>query len=219
MPPLKDLSFLNSWDHVVDSQSEPPDPKLLHQLFYKKVRSVPCLAIDVAHYERQHIGHPDRTYEFLKGSAQRYLDRARQMKNHATMQSAHSQGRTSALAATAGSNGPAVDNVMPVVEEAGTATIVAVPGVCYNFRDTGVCPRGENCKFSHDSANSTAVKPKAKVKAKAKTRARSKSRDSGSSEGEGNVPRVVSKTACRLFQNGSCHYGDKCRFSHESPEI
>ena len=71
------------------------------------------------------------------------------------------------MAATAGSNGPAVDNAVPIVGDVGTAAIVAVPGICHNFRDAGVCPRGENCKFSHDPANNMAVKPKAKVKAKA----------------------------------------------------
>lgn len=61
-------------------------------------------------------------------------------------------------------------------------------GICFNFRDTGSCNFGEQCRFSHG----------------------------GDTEGP-SAPRAPG-ICYKFRDNGSCNFGDNCRFSHAAPE-
>jgi len=71
-------------------------------------------------------------------------------------------------------------------------------GPCYEFRDTGVCKFGDQCRFNHGAASS------------------------GGGGGDGGGDRYESRRerpnggVCYQFKNaGNCTYGEQCRFSHD----
>jgi len=65
-------------------------------------------------------------------------------------------------------------------------------GACYQFKETGSCKFGDECRFSHDSGSS----------------------QGGASSGGGGS---FSSGLCHRFRDsGECKFGTSCRFSHDT---
>ena len=106
--------------------------------------------------------------------------------------------------------------------------------ICYEFRDSGKCKFGDECKYSHDKAELAQSRKSAKAinaqKAEQKaeqsagavnTQTKGKSKDKGASApeggGKGNKGKGDPKNKlCRaIMRSETCSYGDNCRFSHD----
>ena len=70
--------FLISWDSVIGGMRKEPPAEIVEVLFYQQLKSnSSVLKEEMAHYDRALIGDPDRTYEFLRRTVERYIDRRR----------------------------------------------------------------------------------------------------------------------------------------------
>jgi hypothetical protein len=80
-------------------------------------------------------------------------------------------------------------------------------GPCYSFKETGVCRYGDSCRFTHDGVSGAGAGGDRSYGGGDRYGGGG-SRYGGSSGGGGGGP-------CYQFQrDGSCRYGDSCRFSH-----
>lgn len=79
-------------------------------------------------------------------------------------------------------------------------------GPCYSFKETGVCRYGDSCRFTHDGVSGAGAGGDRSYGGG--DRYGGGGSRYGSSGGGGGGP-------CYQFQrDGSCRYGDSCRFSH-----
>ena len=100
--------------------------------------------------------------------------------------------------------------------------------VCYSFKDTGSCKFGDSCRFSHgngDDGNTQAEGTFETVRGRnTSSRGRNNAPGNSSNEYSRNAPRSYDSsrdTSSRPAQlcnqwneNGTCTFGDRCRFSH-----
>ena len=95
-----DLRMLHDeWEMTLTGIKNMPEEQWLESLFKSQTKGHPGLKEEMAYYYRLDIGHPDRSYTFLRNCARRYLERQRQDK--AKAERARSVGRT-ALATLGG---------------------------------------------------------------------------------------------------------------------
>ena len=191
--------FLQSWQAVLTGMRSPPDPETQEVLFYKQLQTSDQMKTEIAHYERNEIGHPDHSYEFLLAAVKRRIQKRRQDKNRKALE-----------AALGGSKIPAA----PAKGKGKGKT-----GICYAFRDKGKCDR-EDCPYQH-SNNAMPAKgsgkrgrsrsPKGKGRGRSnspKGKGKGISRERSSSDG---------KQVCWFFMKGHCKFGDKCNNKHSKP--
>jgi len=107
--------------------------------------------------------------------------------------------------------------------------------ICFSFRDTGTCPHGDNCKFSHDNpapkAAAQAAADKAQKKAAAKeqraaAQAQKKKADDElaaaalKGKGKGRKPEGKKLILCRHYKDhakhGDCPLKGNCPYSHKA---
>ena len=60
--------FLVTWDRIVDALGSQLDSLQREGILFDKIKDSKDLSEDIAHYQRQVVGHPDRSYEFLRNS-------------------------------------------------------------------------------------------------------------------------------------------------------
>ena len=199
--------FLNSWDATLTGMRSVPDPQTKEALFLKQVKRSESMKVEIAHYERHEIDHPDHSYEFLLSAVKRIIQKRRQDANRKNIEDALGGGKGAALPA----------------KGKGKAK-----GICYEYRDTGKCTK-PGCTYSHGEDSAPAEGGKGKGK-----RGRSRSRSSSKGKGRGkrgrsNTPpgkgkgksgksrsRSSSpKKVCWFYLNGHCKFGKSCNNLHE----
>ena len=204
--------FLLSWDSVLDGISEEPSVIVKETLFIEQLRSCTVIEEEIAHYDRMPPGHADRTYEFLRLTVQRYLQRKRQNDNRKAVASALGGGGgrpPTAAAADSPKKGKGKHRGRSA-SPSGSSDRAKSPkgkgkgkGVCFAFQ-RNECTRGKDCKFSHAAESgggsprgrSQSPKPKGGGKSPAKTDKQKKS-----------IP-------CRFEEKGSCKMGSSCQYKH-----
>jgi hypothetical protein len=70
--------FQNTWIMVLKALPKMPDLEMIEYLYFQQVKGMRVLSEDVAHYNRQEIGHIDKSYDFLYRSVERHLRLTRQ---------------------------------------------------------------------------------------------------------------------------------------------
>ena len=86
-------NFLSHWDFIVDNMEEAVTDNVKRDLIYVQMNKSKALAEDMAHFRRQVMGHPDRTYEYLRRSIERHLENTKQEKNRLDRANAFKQGK------------------------------------------------------------------------------------------------------------------------------
>ena len=88
-----DLStFVCSWRYTIAGMRKPPRPEDAEALFIEQVRKSNTLKMDVAHYDRQEEGHPDKTMEYLMKCITQILARRREHSTRDAQRRALSEG-------------------------------------------------------------------------------------------------------------------------------
>ena len=88
-----DLStFLCSWRYTMAGMRNPPRSEDAEALFIEQVRKSNTLKMDVAHYDRQDEGHPDKTMEYLTRCITQILSRRREHSTRDAQRRALSEG-------------------------------------------------------------------------------------------------------------------------------
>jgi hypothetical protein len=90
--------FLTTWEAVLAGMRAPPPQEIVEQLFLDQLRHSKVLEVELNHYDRCDRNHPDRSYEFLTNSVQRYLARTRLQRNRTSMTHALSGAASAAPA-------------------------------------------------------------------------------------------------------------------------
>eukprot|EP00802_Teleaulax_amphioxeia_P022530 Tamp_22990.p1 GENE.Tamp_22990~~Tamp_22990.p1 ORF type:complete len:262 (+),score=12.16 Tamp_22990:131-916(+) len=86
------------------------------------------------------------------------------------------------------------------------------PKPCFHMRDTGACPFGDSCQFSHDSE----VLRRAAAVASAADRGEPAFSQPAWSKGPWNRKTKL----CKSFKQwGACQYGQACKFAHGPEEL
>jgi hypothetical protein len=71
----------NSLDEIMEGMCEDMSEVTKCDLLMKEMENSEALKNEVEHYRRQPLGHRDRSYDFLRGSIDRHLDRQRETLN------------------------------------------------------------------------------------------------------------------------------------------
>ena len=83
---------------------------------------------------------------------------------------------------------------------------------CFKMRDTGACPDGDKCEYSHKKD----IIDAAREKKKKKNGGKGKGKDKKGGNGKGKVKQI-----CRDFNTPGkgCMRGSSCHFLHEQPAM
>jgi len=211
--------YFATWNTVVAGLSDHPNDKVLRSIFYDTVKDRAELSSDIGVYERTKKDDPEyervHTYQFLWNSVKDFLDRELRKKQKASLDRAYA-GDPVKVTPVLGERKPKALRKLEAqqkkkAKELDSKSTPVLPLLtksnlaCFDFRNTGVCSRGDSCKFSHD--------PNAEIKARTPPASpRDQAKAKGNSPGD--KTRAPSKTMCKGFAAGNCKYGDKCRFSH-----
>eukprot|EP00972_Heterocapsa_arctica_P089492 13195147-Heterocapsa_arctica.AAC.1 len=104
-------NFLGCWRLIIRKMRTQLSDDELGEILYDKIRSSKEMANDLAHYERQELNHPDRSYKYLLKCMDRRLHDAQLKRNRANDEAAIRSGNVSgfgkmAVPATGGGNPP-----------------------------------------------------------------------------------------------------------------
>ncbi|MDP7544528.1 MAG: hypothetical protein QGG31_02035, partial [Anaerolineales bacterium] len=58
-------NFHNTWIMVLKCLTKRPDDEILEYLYYQQVKGMKALSEDIHHYNRQEVGHVDKSYDYL----------------------------------------------------------------------------------------------------------------------------------------------------------
>ena len=104
-------NFLGCWRLIIRKMRTQLTDDELGEILYNKIKNSKDMANDLAHYERQELNHPDRSYAYLTRCMERRLQNAQLERNRANDQAAIRSGNVSgfgklAVPATSGGNPP-----------------------------------------------------------------------------------------------------------------
>ena len=152
---------LSNWESVLCGIKTEPDDATKETLFYEQVRNSSALKYDLVLYEHAEPGHADKSYDFLRKAIRRYLESRQRRANRKQIADALSKqgGSVVALPAQKGKGGKGSG-------KGGSARAADAPNICWSFRDTGKCARGDSCKFAHTVMGVPTPKRKGKGKGK-----------------------------------------------------
>ena len=204
--------FQSTWTMVLSGMRKQPDEDILELLYYERVESFQGIAEDIAHYNRLHEGSGgDRSYFFLFNAVQRHLQRTRQRTVR------------EAISLSLGDAGkPAAPGAKGDQEGGGKGKIKGDSSAVCRYFAAGNCTKGAECKFKHVIGNSQGNKGEGKKGRNKDQRSNYKRPGSATRGGDGrpsdNGGRAPSDTGrrdvCRMFQQGQCKWGAKCKFKH-----
>ena len=206
--------FLSNWESVLCGIKNDPDDATKETLFYEQVRNSSALKYDLVLYEHAEPGHADKSYDFLHKAVRRYLESQQRRANRKQIAEALAKLGGSVVALPAqkgkGKGGKASGKGHSV-----QATDAS--NVCWSFRDTGKCARGDSCKFAHSTAvGAPAPKRKTKGSGKGKQRSRSNSVTSNASSTKSTGKKPSKDVPCGYFGTPSgCRMEKGCPFKHQ----
>ena len=194
--------FLITWDTLMMSFRTPPTPMHLYSALLRRLRKCAGLKLTVEHLDRQVPGHPDRNYDFLMTAARRLVERKKSEKQ--TLEYSKIFKTTQGLDVPAlpvlpgDANGPKGKGKGKGKNDTQPKTGVRV---CFKMRDTGNCPDGSACKYSHDR--------ELLAKARKEKKERDAKRTAGKESSNMTKP-------CKFFNTAAgCKKGAACTFLHE----
>ncbi len=239
---LADFRFL--WDHIVENKPEKLDDKTLEDMLAEKLEASVVLKEDLSHYHRIKLDHEDRSYAYLRGTIDRYLNRKQQEKNRSdnrqmVVSKAFQPLKLAAPAAGKGEKGKGNASAPKAESKAkskakGKGTDAKIPtdeaGVPYcrffHLNPNG-CSRGKDCFFSHQTPKKAVLdvlsslprtrsaSPKKGGKGDGKGTAKAGGKGKKDSGQAQDGATTPRKLYCIKFQKGECTFGDRCRFDHE----
>ena len=197
-------AFVNSWDALMLTFKTKPTESHLYSALMSRLKKLPGLATTVAHMDRQVNGHPDRCFDFLMNAARRLVENRRNERQEHELNKLFAAGSNTSPALPAGQKGAG--------KGAGKGTKGKVDRKmmpCFKMRDTGNCPDGDKCEYSHKKDIIDAAQEKKK-----NGKGKGKSKKSGI--GKGKV-----KLICRGFHTSGkgCLRRSSCHFLHEQPAM
>ncbi len=77
----KMADFRFTWDTILEGMQQRLDDEVLERLLAEKLSGSTALKGDLEHYHRVEVGDPSKSYAFLRGAMDRYLERKQQEKN------------------------------------------------------------------------------------------------------------------------------------------
>ena len=199
-------AFVNSWDALMLTFKTKPSESHLYSALMSRLKKLPGLATTVAHMDRQVNGHPDRCFDFLMHAARRLVENRRNERQEHELNKLFAAGSNTSPALPAGQKGAGKGKD----KKAGTGVKIdrkTMP--CFKMRDTGNCPDGDKCEYSHKKDIIDAAKEK-------KKNDKGKGKDKKGGTGKGKVKQI-----CRDFNTPGkgCLRGSSCHFLHEQPAM
>lgn len=174
-------AFLNDWFGTLTGMKTVPGDEILEAMFRKQVQNHPWLTDQMSYYNRLDIGHIDKNYQWLISTAKKEIETRRRQQTRDELARGRKAQPTNALAAT--------------------------KGICFQFKKSGKCARGDDCPFQHVQGDDAAEKP---------LRNRPTSRNRGDrSPSKGNGKGQVG--VCHFYLKGICKNGKDCSFKHPPP--
>ena len=194
-------AFLTSWDALMLTFKTKPTESHLYSALMSRLKKLPGLATTVAHMDRQPNGHPDRCFDFLMNAARRLVEIRRNERQEHELNKLFAAGSTVSAALPAGQKGAGKG-----AKGKGKSDRKTMP--CFKMRDTGACPDGDKCEYSHKKDIIDAAKEKKKSGGKGKGKDKK--------GGKGKVKQI-----CRDFNTPGkgCLRGSTCHFLHEQPAM
>jgi hypothetical protein len=216
--------FKSDWENILDNMDPNVDigDEALKNILYDQMKQPKAFDSEVKHYLRTPA---DRTYRFLIGAIDRYLDIDKMERNRKAQLQGQERERDQKQAL--GAVAPASDSRSGGGYPAGTPPAPATrsPPPCIGFQ-TGECQKGKNCTYAQvkvseselqelkDRRNSyfqtLNAKGKGKGKSKGKGTRGTSLPPSATSSQQWNTPGI-----CRDWSNtGKCDQRDSCPYSH-----
>jgi hypothetical protein len=88
-------AFLQCWRLIISKMKTQLKDEELQELLYDKIQNSKLLAGDLQHYQRQSLGHHERTYAFLMTCLERRVNDAQMARNRANDEAAIRSGNIS----------------------------------------------------------------------------------------------------------------------------
>jgi hypothetical protein len=85
-------AFLQCWRMVISKMKTQLKDEELQELLYDKIKNSKLLRGDIEHYDRQSLGHHERTYQFLMTQLERRVNDAQMARNRANDEAALRNG-------------------------------------------------------------------------------------------------------------------------------
>ena len=85
-------AFLQCWRMVISKMKTQLKDEELQELLYDKIKTSKLLRGDIEHYDRQMLGHPERSYQFLMTQLERRVNDAQMARNRANDEAALRNG-------------------------------------------------------------------------------------------------------------------------------
>ena len=197
-------AFVSSWDALMLTFKTMPTESHLYSALMSRLKKLPGLATTVAHMDRQVSGHPDRCFDFLMNAARRLVEIRRNERQEHELNKLFAAGSAASAALPAGQKGAGKGT------KGGKGKSDRKTMPCFKMRDTGACPDGDKCEYSHKKDIIDAAKEKKKSGGKGK------GKDKKGGNGKGKVKQI-----CRDFNTPGkgCLRGSSCHFLHEQPAM
>ena len=117
------------------------------------------LATKVAHMDRQVNRHPDSCFDLLMHAVRRLVENRRNERQDHELNKLFAAGSKASPALLAGQKGAGKGKD----KKAGTRVKIDCKTIpCFKMRDTGNCPDGDKCEYSHKKDTIDAAKEKKK---------------------------------------------------------
>ncbi len=174
-------AFLQCWRMVISKMKTQLKDEELQELLYDKIKHSKLLAGDLQHYDRQSLGHPERSYTFLMTQLERRVNDAQMVRNRANDEAAlrngnitgHKNNNAQAKAKAAAGKDLA-SQITAGIEAALAAKGVGGKkgkgkgrdadgaqrprGACFDMIANGSCSRGDTCWYDHSKKAIAAAK-------------------------------------------------------------
>ena len=185
--------FLNLWDGLMITFRTPPTEPHMYSALYRRLKHCPGLRTTIDYLDRQPAGHVDKTYDFLMSTARRFVERRRAERQASEYSKIYRGGGVQDQQVAL----PGLTNETPKGGGKGKGKGTKP---CFQLRDTGSCPAGASCSYSHDPQIIAKSKSEKLERAKAKAKGKGK------------------KKQCSFFNTAAgCKKGASCEFLHEKP--
>ena len=180
--------FLDNWNETISGLHRSQPDEILEQFLFTLINSSQKLSAARNRYLLARPGDYERSYQFLHDSLTTYV----RMEHDAKLRAEVVKARDRRMNVKPKFAAPAQQE--DSVEEPMIAT-PAQPAApkqknmppCFRFQ-SGLCNRGNSCRFAHTKLNTVELKT---------------------------LTDKMARTPCRMHAAGQCRFGDKCHFSHE----